>query len=341
MISQTYGDLKAQIASVAGASGLKVTDPRLLTYTNNAIQELMNVDDTPGVFDTWHIIAEDGYLVLPPQYDRLANIAINGVPRQIASPWFEFVNYGGGPADDQRDRLRWWCDGLDIFDRGEVVTKVPLPDVDDTDFPGPWNLRAYCQVAEAPGAYMTVQGTLDNRIVRTQVDGEWINGEQIWLTDGSSYVQSTEQFDTITVITKPETNGYVRLTAWNGAVEIDLSDYAPAETTPSYHKYFSRWLQLRQDADPLLRVVRARVRKRFQPVKEDTDVLIISNINALMAMVIAQYKRIADNHESSEAYRAESKRIMREEAQGYRGKSRLPGLTFTRGYGLGTIPFAR
>jgi len=346
MISRTYGDIKAQIAAVCGASGMSVTDPRVLLRTNNAVQELMDCNEYPGVFDTWHIVAESGYLVLPPQFDRLANISIAGVPRQIMSPWAEFVQYGPGPAEDQRTWRRWWCDGRDIFDRGEVVSRIPIPDIDDTDFPGPWKLRVYATVEELPDIYLTAQGTRSGRIIRTQITdgssvGEWINGERIAITDGSAYVESVEDFDTLTVVTKPQTNGYVRLTAWNGVVEIELSDYAPDETTPSYHKYFSQWLQIRQEDDQCLRVVRARVRKRFVPVKEDTDVMIISNINALKAMVIAQWKRDADNQESAAIYKANAIKILNDEAQGYRGKSRMPAVTFQVGYGIGTLPGIR
>ncbi len=86
-------------------------------------------------------------------------------------------------------------------------------------------------------------------------------------------------FAKLSTIVKPQTNGYIRLTATDGTSEVTLSDYAPVETTPSYRNYYipSLW---RPQVGICNRVVLARARKRFVPVSEDRDMLIISNIKA-------------------------------------------------------------
>ena len=339
MIQRTYGDVKDEIARVCGVSGMSVTDERLLVRTNSAIEELMNLGEWPNVVDRWHITALDGHIVLPTHLDRLMQINLRGVPQTVVSPWFQFVAYGPGTREDQQGFLRWWCDDSVITDRGESPVRVRLPETG-----GPWKLRVYTAVDEsivtdgtAANPDCTIQGNYGDEIIRTQVDGEWINGERVELDWTVPYVETVSDFDEVTVFTKPETNGYIKLTAWDGTTETELSNYLPTDTTPSYHHYFSQWLsELDAADDSPLRTVRARCRKRFVPAKEDTDVLIIGNVPALREMVVAQFKREADNAESYAPHMQSALAIMRAEALAYRGKSRIPGLTFQKGFAVGS-----
>ncbi len=358
MIRATYGNLKAELARVAGTSGMSVTDPRLLVLTNMAVQELMNEGAWPGVVDRWKIRAVNGKIVLPPELDMLLEFTVDGIPQTIMSPWAEFVNYGPAMAEDILPRngslvRTWWgMQGGNLYDRGELPVYTPIPVSDGScgcpDTPvGPWVIRQYATVDETADIFSTVQGTFNGQIVRTQIsDGsggtEWINGERIPISNGSSFFESTQQFDVISAYTKPETNGYVRITAWNGTDEIELSNYAPWETTPSYHHYFSPRLNLlRNDSDPCLRVVLARARRRFVPVEEDTDVMLISNVLALKCMLIAQWKREAGNLDEYAAQKLTAVDIMRKESVAYTGKVKIPALTFQRGFAIGTLPAIR
>jgi hypothetical protein len=364
MISRTYGDLKGELARVAGTTGMKVTDARMLVLTNMAVQELMNEGPWPGVVDRWHIRVFDGKIVLPPQLDMMLEFTADGVPNQIMSPWAEFVNYGPGVQEDilpraWTNRRNWWnCAGGNVYDRGEIPVVTPIPISDGScscsDVPvGPWNLRLYADPLgdETPGAYATVQGLDANGLViRTQIsDGsggmEWINGERVSITSGSGYVESVENFSVVQAFTKPETNKYVRMTAWNGSVEVELSNYAPWETTPSYHHYYAPQLQPScgetRDATSCCGVVLARCRRRFVPVEEDTDVMLITNILALKSMLIAQWKREAGNLDEYAAQKLTAVDLMRKEAVAYTGKVRTPALTFQRGTSIGCLPAIR
>ncbi len=363
MIQRTLGDILPACAAVAGGTGMPVTNPLVVDYINLAIQELMNEGAFPGVVDRWKIRSYSGKIVLPPELDMLLEFTVDGVPNTIMSPWAEFVNYGPAMAEDILPRSSayinrtWWgMQGGNLYDRGElpVYTEIPVSDgscgCPDTPV-GPWNLRVYASVEEAADIYMTVQGLKwdSGEIVRTQVptsDGsgmEWTNGERIPISNGSSFFESTEQYSKVTVVTKPETNSYVRLTAWNGTDEIELSKYAPWETTPSYHHYFSPQLcQLNHvGGDPCLRVVLARARKRFVPVEENTDILIIGNSIAIQEMMIAQWKRQVGALDEYAAHKQTSIDLMNKESLAYTGKVRMPALTFQRGYSVGTIAYVR
>ena len=335
MIQLTLAEAIPEISRVCGDAGLAVTDAAVVSRINSAVKELMNEGEFPNVVDRWRIVSADGEIVLPTYLDRLFQINVRGIPQTINSPWAQFVAYGPGTTEDQCGYNRWWTDTATILDRGEWPTKVQLPIAD-----GPWKLRIYTAVDEDVDSVppeCTIQGTNeDDEFIRT-LDGTWYNGERLEMDNGVAYTETTAEFKTITAFTKPVTNGYIRMTAWNGTTEVELSNYAPTDTTPSYHHYFSQWLNdLDADSDSPLRVVQARCRKRYVPASEDTDVLIISNLPALSEMVIAQYKRIADDMASYAAHKQTAVDLMRKEALSYRGKSRVPGLTFQRGYPIGS-----
>lgn len=363
MIQLTYGQVKGQIAEVCGTSGMPVTDVRVMRQLNNAIQELSCEGAFPGVVDRWHIKAVDGRIVLPANLDMLLEFTAAGIPQQLVSSWSEFVNYGPGIQEDLLHRGRQWsgcgCYG-NVYDRGEHPTYADIPvsngsscvctDGTGAELDGPWVLRQYANPStnETPDAYSTIQG-LDpaGLVIRSSLtDGSgnvsWINGVRLGITSGSGFTETTQEFSEVTAYTKPVTNGYVRLTAWNGVTEVELSNYQHWETTPSYHRYFSPFLQGRRTAEnPCCRVILARARRRFVPVSEDTDVLMISNINALKAMVIALWKRDAGAYDEYLLLKTTAVDIMKKEAMAYRGKVRAPALTFQRGFSVGELPSIR
>jgi hypothetical protein len=88
-------------------------------------------------------------------------------------------------------------------------------------------------------------------------------------------------------------------------------------------------------------VVLARARKRFVPVREDSDPLIISNILALQEMLIAQTLREEGNLDGYAAHKLTAVDILRKEAVAYNGKVRTPAMTFQRGFSLGELPAIR
>ncbi len=129
----------------------------------------------------------------------------------------------------------------------------------------------------------------------------------------------------------------MRLTAWNGVNEIELSNYAPFETCPSYHHYFSTWLRLMQTLNPCCRTIIARCRRRFVPVAQDVDKLTISNLPALRQMVRAIWKRDAGNLDEYIALKTTAVDLLNKEAMSYRGKARIPGFVFGRGFAIGAL----
>lgn len=299
----------------------------------------------PGVVDRYLFRADQatGLVALPYTLDRMMQCTVDGVPDTIVSPWFEFVQYGPGLQDDYDAygvvRRNWT---MDIFDRGEMPVITPIPDF-NSSMEGPWVLRVYASVDEESGAEMNIRGLdTDGLIIRSQPDGtsgDWITGINVAIDNDVPYTETTQEFSSVTAIQKPETNGYVKLTAWNGTDEVELSNYAYNETEPSYRHYYIPRIHNRGYSGIRDRILLARCHKRFVPVSEDNDPLIISNINALKCMFIAQWKRDAGDFEAYSIQKQTAVDILNKEATGYLGKARTPAISMTRGFSLGASPW--
>lgn len=363
MIQITYGQAKAQIARIAGSTGMSVSDPRVLERTNLAIQELMDEGDFPNVVDRYHMRFDQatGLISLPYFLDRMISATVDHVPTTIVSPWWEFVAYGAGYQDDyypNGGRRYNWIDV--VTDRGESPVRTPIPDAAVSELTGPWVLRVYATVNETECGVipvLNVQGLdSDGLAIRTSdgtadvctngtSDGTattgYYNGVKIPIDFSVAYTETTQEFSKITAVVKPETRSYVRLTAWNGTDEVELANYAYDETAPSYRHYYIPHLHNRGRSGAQERVLLARCRKRFVPITADNDMLVISNLPALKAMVVAVWQRETGEFQAYAAQKQTAIDILRKEAMGYLGKARVPAVSFSRGFPMGSVPFVR
>lgn len=345
MVRRTLGQVKPMLAQTAGQSGMPVTDALLTEYVNNAVQELMNEGDWPGVVDRWHFRFNEAtaLVTLPFALERLIDVTVDDVPLEIRSPWYEFVQYGPGiqrEVDQDRDWRRAWVNV--VMDRGQVVTQHPLPDL-----PSPWTLNFTPLETESTTAQINVQG-LDSsgNFIRTfeissGTNGSWVNGENITLSSGTGTYSTVNQFASILSIQKPVTNGPITLTATNGSTTIPLSVYQFDEIAPLYRQYFIPHLWRQDTTNYPYRIILARCRRRFVPVSEDTDSLMIGNILALQQMMRAQWFRNVPDPNQEAICKANAIDLMRKEAQAYMGKARVPSLTFQRGNPIGAMQYLR
>lgn len=329
---------------------MSITDARFIDRLNLVQEELMYEGDFPGVVDRFYFRANaaTGRMALPYHLDRLLQITVDQCPGMIVSPWWEFYAWGPGYQDDFDARgnpRRYWIPV--VTDRGEEPVKVPIPDV-ESGLSGPWWLRVYAthdEDVDGDSPEINIRGLDQNGlIIRTLNDGTAdadYTGENIAIDFGVPYTQSNQNFSRITAVRKPQTRDYVRLTAWNGSVEVELSNYAYNETEPSYRHYYVPEIHNRGRDNARDKIVLARCRKRFVPVREDDDPLIISNINALSEMLIAQWKRMSGDLDEYSAHKATAVDILKKEAMGYLGKARVPAISYQRGFPLGAFPSVR
>lgn len=350
-----WGQVKGPLSKIAAVTGVQMNDARVMYYANLATEELMNEGDWPGVVDRYYFVTQNHHIILPDFLDRIMGIAVNDRPYAMRSPWFEFVEYGPGPQNDNNCR---WVD--DVIDRDEVAIQSLFPD--ETN--GPWTLYVKAQYNESIDGVnpnIVIQGGAPGgRQVRTFYGTSYMWGENFELDPADPYTTyGTAVFTSVTSVVKPVTKGYIELWATNGnpADDTQLATYGPDETFPSYHSYFlptlkdcligvtACWSSCCGDATQEnnqrnLRVL-VRGRKRFIPVMNDNDTLIISNLPALMAMMQAVVKREQSDMEGYALYKVQAIDIMQKEAKSYRGNIKTPPITVASGSAMGFMPFIR
>ena len=343
----TLGEARVQIAPVAGNTGLPVTGDLLADYINKAVRELANEGDWPGVVDRWYLRYDvaSGLVALPYQLERLIAVCVDDVPLEMRSPWFEFCQYGPGVirdagVDSQGNVLPARIDWTDVVtDRGESPVRIDIP-VDG----GPWRMRVEALVEEAAGETVRFFGLdPDGHFVRSEVGGVWGNGETVAITSGTggSVTDGAKDFSALTAVTKTLTNGTVKISAANSTgVVVELATYEYNETTPSFRRYFIPALY-REKTGERDRVILGRCRRRFVPATDDSQVLMIGNLDALEEMVIAQYKRSIGSFDEYTGHKGTAVDLMKKDALAHSGKSKVPGMTFRRGFWIGEVPFLR
>jgi hypothetical protein len=94
-------------------------------------------------------------------------------------------------------------------------------------------------------------------------------------------------------VIKDETNGAVRLYAWNSSASVleELAYYEPSETHPNYVRSRITLPSLSCDAKGII----ALVKLQFIPVKADTDLVLIDNLLALKYAIQSVRAQEAEN----------------------------------------------
>jgi len=345
MIRATWGDVKADIARVCGASGMPTTDARVMNYANLGTQELMNAGDWPSLIACLRFQISSGRLIVPSEFDRIISLSINGYPVTMQSPWFEYVgegpdmitsNWGVPPISDTSsvDLLQFL---LGALDREETATFEEIPSNGTTYYP-----IIYGTQDERVGGVRSriiLQGyDVNNMWIRSNDSAlGWIDGVSIEINgDTAPYSATTLQsFSAVTAVLKPRTNGYVTLQVSNGSTQTYLCTYAPYDTRPFYRHYWLPGMQSPSATPQQSYNIRARARKRYVPIVSDNDLLIITNTPALQAMMQGIYYRESKDLQNYAAFKAVAVALMQDEAKAYVGKQRQkPIITFGEGTGV-------
>lgn len=329
MIKRTLSQVRPELSRIAATCGLAVTDARFVTKLNTATEELMNAGDWPGIVDRYRFKVYGGLITLPGDLNAIVGVAIDGSPLEMASPWYEYVASGPGPQEGVT-----WIDN--VLDRGEACTIQQVPE--ET----PCTLEVEGVIDERTDLVrptLIVRGYDENgEWLRSEIDGEQADGIEIEI-NGDTAPKLTASIVSLLAVEstiKPVTKGFVRLYANDGATRYHLATYAPKETVPSYRRYA---IPFATEED--LHTVMVRARRRFVPVSNDNDILLISNMPALESMITAIAKREADEFSAYAALRTVAVTLLKEEAQAYRGKTRKPAITFSQGASIGYIPDVR
>lgn len=343
MLRRTLGDVKSDLARIAGAVGMQATDPRVIDLLNIATEEFINEMDIPSIVDRYNFRVYGGTITLPAPYERILYLKVNDTPIPMQSPWFEFVGYGpslineantNGTDGNQVNGLR----GLEgVLDRDNVLLfrDIPDPSLGET-----YTLRLETQVDESVDSVLPdsviIMGTDDNDVqLRSGSGGVYHDGITFDWVQGSGstqYAESAQVFKTVTAAIKPVTRMPINVYAVpvGGGDNILVGQWGPNDTKPAYRRYRIPGL-----STDIQYTVTSRVRQRFVPVENDNDFLQISNLPALRAMIMAVYYFEAGKDDLYAAKKMVAIDLLQKEAKAYRGEQRKkPLITFNEGTGV-------
>lgn len=273
----TYNDIKDAVARVASSAGLTAESQRLKDRVF-AIQNRLGYEGKwDGCMNQVEFAIYDRLLTLPLEFETLEAVAINDLPTPIMPKWYEFIDFGPGPQDDNS-----WV--KNVVRRG--TSPVVRQSYDAARY-----VRAYSSVDErVEGVAPTIRilgFDENNNWVRTQVDGVWQDGESIALNGHSAtnWTETTTLFKRVVRVEKPVTNGSVEL--WFADADETLyfaAKYEYFDTNPNYQQYVVPVLGTEINTTS----VKALCRRKIRPIVSGDEELIFDNVEAyrlgLMAM---------------------------------------------------------
>jgi hypothetical protein len=185
-------------------------------------------------------------------------------------------------------------------------------------------IRAYASVPEDYNVKIRIFGIDNgNQPLRTDnEDGTWSDGIDIEILN--PYGSTNTYVRRIDRVLKPITQGIVRLYAYdvtNNVLE-DIARYDPSEMNPSYQRIKVRLGCTGNCGD--LRSVIALVKIRFIPVRNDDDLVLISNLDALKSMVQSIKAQEQGDTATARDFEADAIRELNLELADYNPEDQIP-----------------
>lgn len=278
-----FATLKA--SEVPATVGVCPDSDQFRDYTNKATRLAMNRGDFWGTVERMKLCVYDSCLVWPRYVGTPLAVNICGGHTEVWNHWYHFMPLSRFD----------FCPGGFTFHgiggcHGNVVT---INDGTSPVFnPIACNtsryIRAYPSTQEDVGKTTRIFGVDENgQTIRTQnADSTWTDGVE--LTLAVPFVSTSFKIREITRIIKQETQGVLRYYQYDDEndVLLDLVFLDPSEISPSFRKSRlpSRW---RNGSCSGVRSVEALVKLEFIPVRHDTDLVQVSNIDALSDLMLS------------------------------------------------------
>ncbi len=266
---------------------------------NEATSRLMNRGDWEGTICPIYVCVYGGCVVFPRYVGQVRTINVCNRTATVKNNWSDFNLFGNDWRNTwgswRGDRLFDWRRGASSG--GMMIGSTQTPVFQDVQGEGRL-IRAYPRVNADLGKTLTVFGVDNNgqTLMRQDEIGNWVEGKVITFTKpfGSTdvYVRRIDR------VLKDKTQGPIDVYAYNATTDLleDIAHYEPSETNPSYSRY-----QLHAGCSNSLKSVVALVKLRFVPVFDDTDLVLIENLNALADfMQSLRYKKAGDTKSANE-----------------------------------------
>lgn len=324
----TLSDCKDEVAD--DVAGICSDDARIISMINQSQRRLMLRGKWVGTVQRYRINATSGQVTWPRQITTIEAVAFCDSPGEIRNGWHEFLGYGYGLLNSDDGWTR------NLIDRGTACTHTEIT-------AGQTNrrVRVYAEVPESATSYIIVQGYDENgNWIRRQVDGEWIDGEQILISTTPQL--SVKKFTSVTGIIKPVTNGSVRIYEYNDTTAANVQQlgyYEPDETKPIYRRSLLPGIMDTEVCEGTedSRYVTVAVKLRHIPVRVDNDWLILGNLDAIKLGVQAILKERRELFEEAQKYWSAAISELEKELREYQGDGAIVAPKIAPDFGGGNI----
>lgn len=330
MLFLTLADLKLPNSPLSRVSGLcSGSDPRFNSYIDTAVRRLMKRGDWASTVVPIHVCIRRGCVTWPRYVDSVRRVNLCGSPVPVTNIWSKYVD---------RDIWPRWYDFPGLMPWGELSSSYNVHNrgfgsslrythsgankighfSTYADPLGTHFIRAYPQYVEDVGKTVTIFGKDENgqplRHKVTATDGTvtWEPGEIITMAGAPNGFGSTSVTvqSPIERVIKDETQGQVYLYSYNpdGTEGVDtlfdLAVYEPTETNPCYERMN---IPGRASKDGTTTdTVMALVKLKAIPVKHDTDLITIPDVDALTLMVQSLLFDESDQPDMADRYEAKA-----------------------------------
>lgn len=279
---ETFQSLKDSNAiQIAGATP---NSDRFRNLLNEATEQLLHRGDFLGTVVPIQVCVKAGCVVMPRyvQNIREAKTCCEG-SLYIKNEWYGFTDPGYYNA------LGYGLSGIGYGYSGArcesfLIAAGQVPTF-STIYGDGRKVRYYAQTNADHGKTITIFGKDNNNqplMHRVPDTGEWREG---WvLTAQNPYAETDGYVRSIDRVVREATQKPTTLWAWNVADSVleGLATYDPSETNPAYQRYrLNLPTSQNEDGSQRHRSIVALVKLAFQPVRYDTDIVLIGNRTAL------------------------------------------------------------
>lgn len=270
-------------------SGLCSDSTDFLDLLNDATRQLMRRGNWWGTVAKIRLCVYDGCFALPYYVGTVLATNINGHPTKMSNHWYEFQPVE--PYD--------WCCDRKWVSNVRATLDGTTPVFRNVPCNYAMKIRAYPRLQSDVGKTVTVYGIDSNGWeVRTErADGTFQNGEV--LTLGTPYAETHSFFRTVTGIVKDQTNAVVDLYGYSADYmdqPLEMAHYQAWETVPSYRHM--RITGCPQGCCPSS--VTMLIKLEFVPVQNDSDFVLVDNLDALAIAMQAVKQSDAYDHDAAE-----------------------------------------
>jgi hypothetical protein len=315
----------------AEAMGVCQADPMVAAYCNESQERLLMDPMTPEggwwggtVTMNLTVYATNGhaYVTTPAEIASLVVMGVCQTPVNIRNGFYEYLSYGNGLQPKSLTCGSTCYQPFQAYERDNVFTFTDL-------LPIPQKVRIYISDARDATYRVLLQGKDQNLLTIYTSDpltGTSAPGE--YLTLASPFVDSVNQFSSITGIQKDQTYGplqFFQVDPTSGA-ENALSTMEPNEGAANYRRYLINGIPINNLCCTGLSSIQVSAQGRldFVPVQNETDYLIIPNVPALIEESLSiRFSRMESDNASKQSllHHARALALLNGQLDTYTGKT--------------------